>query len=166
LNPEYVNVKKFIILSGIHIAPRTFRDGVKTLPPTKLWGPFKGQVRKIAPKILFSRNCQKEISDPFVNHAFTIPDKVYSDIFRDFLPKYDYTDLIPQVSKPILFLWGKEDQLIPENIRNEVIEKFSNQDIFYKVFSGGHMFLYEEPNDVGQEIARFILSTRSRIEIE
>jgi len=166
LSEEFDQIEKFIILSGIHRAPNTFRNGVKALPPTKLWGPFKGQVRKMVPKILFSKKCEKALYKPFCQNAFSIPDKVYSDLFRDFLPKFDYTNVIQKINKPILCIWGKEDQILPEELRSEMIDLLPKQYCFHKTLLGGHMVPYESPLEIGRAIRNFVLSKRSRIVIE
>ncbi len=166
MKEEYTNIEKFVILSGLHRAPRTFRNGVKALPPTKLWGPFRGQVKKMAPKILFSTSSSVEIHQSFVKEAFRVPDKVYSSIFRDFLPKFDYTDILKRNNKPILCLWGEEDQIIPRELREEMKQILSGQNFYHKTLPGGHMFPLESPLRVGQEITKFIYAKRSRIQIE
>ena len=166
LSDEYQQIEKFILLSGIHRAPNTFRNGVKALPPTKLWGPFKGQVRKMAPKVLFSKKCDEAFYKPFCQNAFTIPDKVYSDIFKDFLPKFDYTDEIQRINKPILCIWGKEDQIIPEELRIEMINLIPKEYRFHKSLLGGHMVPYESPLEIGRAIRKFVISKRSRVPIE
>ncbi len=166
LSKDFEQIKKFIILSGIHRAPKTFRNGVKALPPTKLWGPFKGQVRKMTPKVLFSKNCEETLYKSFCQNAFTIPDKVYSDLFRDFLPKFDYTNEIQKIDKPILCIWGEEDQVIPEELRKEMINLLPKQFCFHKILIGGHMVPYESPLEIGRVIQRFVTSKRSQISIE
>ncbi|MCK4848142.1 MAG: alpha/beta hydrolase, partial [Candidatus Heimdallarchaeota archaeon] len=166
LSEDFDQIEKLIFLSGIHRAPNTFRNGIKALPPTKFWGPFKGQVRKMAPKILFSKKCGEALYKPFCQNAFSIPDKVYSDIFRDFLPKFDYTNAIQKINKPILSIWGKEDQIIPEELRSEMIDLIPKQYCFHKTLSGGHMVPYESPLEIGRVIRNFIASKRSRIIIE
>jgi len=166
LSEEFGQIEKFIILSGIHRAPNTFRNGVKALPPTKLWGPFKGQIRKLAPKILFSKKCDEALYKPFFQNAFSIPNKVYSDLFRDFLPKFDYTDVIQKVNRPILCIWGKEDQIIPKELRSEIINLLPKQYCFHKILLGGHMVPYESPVEIGRAIRNFVASKRSRILIE
>ncbi|MHA1992941.1 MAG: alpha/beta hydrolase [Candidatus Hodarchaeales archaeon] len=166
MKEEYENIEKFVILSGLHRAPKTFRNGVKALPPVKLWGPFKGQVKKMAPKVLFAKSCPSEIAQSYVKEAFTIPDKVYSNIFRDFLPKFDYLAMLEGIKKPLLALWGKEDQLIPVELREEMIGILPREYFYHKTFPGGHMFPYESPVQVGQEITKFIYTKRSRIYIE
>ena len=166
LSEDLDQIEKFIILSGIHRAPNTFRNGVKALPPTRLWGPFKGQVRKLAPKILFSKKCEESLYKPFCKNAFSIPDKVYSDIFRDFLPGFDYTNIIQKINKPILCIWGKEDQIIPEELRSEMIDLLPKQFCFHKILLGGHMVPYESPLEIGRAIQNFVESKRSRILVE
>jgi pimeloyl-ACP methyl ester carboxylesterase len=163
---KYENIKKFILLSGIHRAPKTFRNGVKRLPPARMWKPFKGQVRKIAPKILFSSSTNPEIIESFTNHAFFIPDKVYSNIFRNFLPGFDYESELAKLNKPILTIWGQNDQLIPEKLRAEMEEKFQKSNFYFKSIDGGHMFFYETPDIIGRYICEFITSKRSSINIE
>ncbi|MFX1517788.1 MAG: hypothetical protein ACFFC6_15910, partial [Promethearchaeota archaeon] len=76
LKPKYTNIKQLIIISGAHRAPDNFRKGIKLLPPTPIWGSFRGQVRKLAPKILFSPNTKREVIEPFINNAFSIPNQV------------------------------------------------------------------------------------------
>ena len=166
LTEDFDQIEKFIIMSGIHRAPNTFRNGVKALPPTKLWGPFKGQVRKLAPKILFSKKCDEALYKPFCQNAFSIPNKVYSDLFRDFLPRFDYTDVIQNVNKPILCIWGKEDQIIPKELRSEMINLLPKQYCFHKILLGGHMVPYESPLEIGRVIRNFVTSKRSRILID
>ena len=166
LSDKFQQIEKFIILSGIHRAPNTFRNGVKALPPTKLWGPFKGQVRKMTPKILFSKKCEEALYKPFCQNAFTIPNRVYSDLFRDFLPKFDYTNEIQKINKPILCIWGKEDQIIPEELRTEMINLLPKLLSFHKTLLGGHMVPYESPLEIGRVIRKFVASKRSRIPIE
>ncbi len=166
MKEEYTNIEKYVILSGLHRAPNTFRNGVKALPPTKLWGPFKGQVKKMAPGVLFSKACSSDIHQAFIKEAFLIPDKVYANIFRDFLPKYDYISTLETIQKPILCLWGKDDQLIPIELREEMVKLLPKEFLHHKTLPGGHMFPIESPTQVGQEIAKFIYTKRSRIHIE
>ncbi len=166
MKEEYNNIEKFVVLSGIHRAPNTFRNGVKALPPVKLWGPFKGQVKKMAPNVLFTKKCPSDIHQPFVKEAFTVPDKVYSNIFRDFLPKFDYSSTLETINKPLLCLWGNEDQIIPIELREEMRQTLPNDYFYHKTLPGGHMLPYESPTQVGQEITKFINARRSRIHIE
>jgi len=166
MREEYSNIEKFVLLSGLHRAPNTFRNGVKALPPTKLWGPFKGQVKKMAPKVLFGKECSSDTYEPFVNNAFMVPDKVYSTIFRDFLPKFEYIARLETLEKPLLALWGKEDQLIPIGMRKEMEKILPKEYFYHKTLPGGHMFPYESPGQTGQEIIKFISAKRSKIYIE
>jgi pimeloyl-ACP methyl ester carboxylesterase len=168
LDQHYSNVKKIVLISGSHRAPDTFRKGVKALPPTPAWSPFKGQVRKIAPKILFSKNTDKEVViDPFIQYALSIPDKVYYEIFKDFLPRYDYSKAFKSLTKPVLTIWGKNDQIISSDLKKEMIDITPPSLLTYKELPGGHMVLLEEPNKVGREINNFITNKKwSQIEIE
>ncbi len=166
LSDEFDQVEKIVLLSGIHRAPNTFRSGVKALPPTRLWSPFKGQVKKMAPKILFSKKSDEALYKPFCQNAFTIPDKVYSDLFRDFLPKFDYTDVIQNSTKPILCIWGKEDQIITEELRTEMIDILPKNYCYHEILSGGHMVPYESPLETGRIIRNFVSAKRSRITID
>jgi pimeloyl-ACP methyl ester carboxylesterase len=167
LSDKHTNIQKIILISGLHKAPNTFRKGVKSLPPTQLWPPIKGQVRKIAPKILFSKRTESSIIDPFIQFAFTIPDRVYYEIFKDFLPKYDYTKNIQQLAKPLLVIWGKDDKIISPKLKKEMIEVVPNPLLTYKELPGGHMVILEEPEKVGREINKFINSTKwSQIKID
>lgn len=167
LNDPYSNIKKLVLVSGSHRAPENFRKGVKLLPPTPAWAPFKGQVRKIAPKILFSKNTDKGTIDPFIQYALSIPDKVYYEIFKDFLPRYDYSKAFKSLTKPVLVIWGKDDQIITKDLKKEMIAITPPPLFSYKEIPGGHMILLEEPNKVGREINNFITGTKwSQIEIE
>lgn len=165
LNPKYSNLTKFILVSGAHRAPDNFRKGVKFLPPTRIWGSFKGQVRKLAPKILYSKDTDSMIIDPFIRHAFSIPDGIYCEIFKDFIPK-DYTKKLQSLTKPLLVLWGDEDQLVPENIKDEMIECIPSHLLTYKEIPGSHMVIFEQPNLVAREINRFITKKWSQIKVE
>ena len=166
LNKKYSNITKFVLVSGAHRAPNNFRKGVKLLPPTQMWGSFKGQVKKIAPKILSSRDTDRKIIDPFIQHAFGIPDDVYYQIFKDFIPKYDYTKKLESLNKPLLVVWGEKDQLIPKDLKAEMIECIPPHLLTHKELPGGHMVIFEEPNKVAREINRFITKKWSKIEIE
>ena len=165
LNPKYSNIKKFILVSGAHRAPDNFRKGVKLLPPTRIWGSFRGQVRKLAPKILYSKDAKREIIDPFIQHAFDIPDKVYYEIFKDFLPN-DYTKKLQSLTKPLLVVWGDQDQLIPKDIKEEMIECVPSPLLTHREIPGSHMVILEESNMVAREIHRFMTKKWSQIEIE
>jgi pimeloyl-ACP methyl ester carboxylesterase len=165
LDEKYVNIKKFILISGLHRAPDNFRKGVKAMPPYQMWGPFKGQVKKIAPKILFSADTEEEITNCFVNQAFVVPDKVYYQVFKDILPKYDYLSEIQTISKPLLVLWGKNDQLIPPEMRSEMQEGIPTNLISFKEIKGGHMIHLESPKEVAREINFFLNNRRSSIQI-
>ncbi|UCG02106.1 MAG: alpha/beta hydrolase [Candidatus Heimdallarchaeota archaeon] len=165
LKPKYSNINQFILVSGAHRAPDNFRNGVKVLPPTPIWGSFKGQVKKLAPKILFSRSTKKEIVNPFIQSAFNVPDKVYYEIFKDFIPR-DYTKKLQSSTKPILVVWGKNDKLIPKDLREELIECVSSDLLTFREIPGSHMVIFEEPNLVAREINRFIAKKWSQIEIE
>lgn len=166
IDEKYANIKKFILISGLHRAPDNFRKGVKAMPPYQMWGPFKGQVRKIVPKILFSTDTEEEIMNSYIKQAFSIPDKVYYQVFKDILPKYDYLNEIQSVSKPFLILWGKNDQLIPPDMRSEMQESISTNLISCRVIKGGHMIHLESPKEVAQEINIFMDKKRSTIRIE
>ena len=165
IKEKYGNITKFISFSGIHRAPKTFRGGVKKLPPAKVWRPFKGQVRKIAPQILFTPSFELENINLFMDHAFSIPDRVYSNIFRSFLPRYDYTNNLQKMQKPLLTIWGHNDQLIPEELRNEMKKTFQNQNFIFKTVDGSHMFFYEVPEIAGEQICDFIDLKRSNVNI-
>jgi pimeloyl-ACP methyl ester carboxylesterase len=166
LNKKYSNITKFVLVSGAHRVPNNFRKGVKLLPPTQTWGSFKGQVRKIAPKILYSGDTDREIIDLFIKHAFSIPNNVYYQIFKDFIPKYDYTKKLESLNKPLLVVWGEKDQLIPRDLKTEMIECIPPHLLTHKELPGGHMVILEEPNKVAREINRFITKKWSKIEIE
>ncbi len=165
LNPSYSNIEKFILISGAHRAPINFRKGIKLLPPTQVWGSFRGQVRKLAPKILYSRNTEKEIIYPFIQQAFSIPDKVYYNILKDFLLN-DYTKKLQSLTKPLLVIWGDEDRLVPEDLKEEMIECIPHNLLTHREIPGGHMVILEEPNMVAREINRFMTKKWSQIEIE
>ena len=166
LDEKYSNIEKLVLISGLHRAPNNFRKGVKALPHYRTWGPFKGHVRKIAPKILFSKNSDKEMVSSFIKKAFTMPDKVYYQIFKDFLPKYDYTSKIQSVSKPILLIWGTEDQLIPSGLKSEMVNNFPPNLLSHKEIVGGHMIHLDAPSLVAREIDKFMFNNRSTIHIE
>ncbi len=166
LDEKYSNIEKLVLISGLHRAPDNFRKGVKALPHYHTWGPFKGHVRKIAPKILFSKNSDKEMVSSFIKKAFSMPDKVYYQIFKDFLPKYDYSRKIQSVSKPILLIWGTEDQLIPSELKSEMINNFPPNLLSHKEIVGGHMIHLDAPSLVAREIDKFMFNNRSTIHIE
>ncbi len=166
LDPKYTNIKKFVLISGVHRAPDTFRKGVKAMPHFHMWGPFKGQVKKIAPKILFSKDTDKEIITPFINQAFLVPDKVYYQVFKDFLPKFDYSSKVRSLKKPILALWGTNDQIITSELKEEIIEYIPQNLFSYKEIKGGHMIHLEDPNKVAYEINKFLSNKWSTIKIE
>ncbi len=167
LNQKYSNIIKIILVSCAHRAPDNFRKGVKGLPPTQMWGSIKGQVRKLAPKILYSRDTDKEIINPFIYHAFSIPDIIYYDIFKDFLPKFDYSKKLQSLTKPILVVWGDKDQLVSKDLRAEMIESIPSHLLTHKEIPGGHMVILEEPNKVAREINRFMMATKwSQIKID
>lgn len=166
VDEKYTNIKKFILISGLHCAPDNFRKGVKVMPPYQLWGPFKGQVRKIAPKILFSTDTEEEITNSYIKKAFSVPDKVYYQVFKDILPKYDYLNEIQSISKPLLILWGKNDQIIPPDMRSEMQQNVPSNLISYKVIKGGHMIHLESPKEVAHEINIFMDNRRRTIHIE
>jgi len=164
-NPKYSNIKKYALISGAHRATDNFRKGVKLLPPTQIWSSFRGQVKKLAPKILYSKGTKNEIINPFIQHAFSIPDNVYYEIFKDFLPK-DYAKKLQSLTKPLLVLWGENDQLIPEDLKDEMIECIPRHLLTFKEIPGGHMVIFEEPEKVAGEINRFITEKWSQIKIE
>ncbi|MFX1504731.1 MAG: alpha/beta fold hydrolase [Promethearchaeota archaeon] len=165
LKPKYSNVKQIILISGAHRAPENFRNGVKLLPPTLVWGSFRGQVKKLAPKILFSRNTKKELIYPFIQKAFDVPDKVYYEIFKDFIPR-DYTKKLQSSTKPILAVWGEDDKLVPKDLKEELINCVPTDLLTFKEIPGSHMVIFEEPNLVAREINRFINKKWSQIQIE
>ncbi|UCE13224.1 MAG: alpha/beta hydrolase [Candidatus Heimdallarchaeota archaeon] len=165
LNPKYSNIAKLILVSGAHRAPNNFRKGIKFLPPVQIWGSFKGQVRKFAPKILYSRDTDSTIIDPFIQHAFSIPDLIYYEIFKDFIPK-DYTKKLQSLTKPLLVLWGDQDQLVPEDLKQEMIECIPSHLLTHRDLPGSHMLIFEEPNLVASEINRFITKKWSQIKVE
>ncbi len=162
---KYSNIKQFILVSGAHRAPDNFRNGVKLLPPTQIWGSFKGQVRKLTPKILFSKNANKDIINSFIQNAFNIPNTVYYEIFKDFIPR-DYTKRLQSLTKPILVVWGENDKLIPKDLKEELIECIPSDLLTCREIPGSHMVIFEEPNLVGREINRFITKEWRQIEIE
>ncbi|MFX0085404.1 MAG: alpha/beta fold hydrolase [Candidatus Hodarchaeota archaeon] len=166
LDPKYTNIKKFVLISGVHRAPDTFRKGIKAMPHYHMWGPFKGQVKKIAPKILFSKDTDKGIITPFINQAFLMPDKVYYQVFKDFLPKFDYSSKVRSLKKPILALWGTNDQIITSELKAEIIEYIPQNLFSYKEIKGGHMIHLEYPNKVAYEINKFLSNKWSSIKIE
>ncbi|MFW9904291.1 MAG: alpha/beta fold hydrolase [Candidatus Thorarchaeota archaeon] len=165
LNPKYSFIKQFILVSGAHRAPENFRNGVKFLPPTPIWGSLKGQVKKLAPKILFSKNTKKELIHPYIQNAFNVPDKIYYEIFKDFIPR-DYTKKLQSSTKPILIVWGKDDKLVPKDLKEELIECVPIDLLTVKEIPGSHMVIFEEPNLVAREINRFINKKWSQIQIE
>ncbi|MHA1973864.1 MAG: alpha/beta fold hydrolase [Candidatus Hodarchaeales archaeon] len=166
INHDYPEITKFIMISGAHCAPSNLRKGAKALPPPQLWAPFKGQVKKIAPKILFGSKADPQIVNSYVSKAFEVPDKVYHQVFRNFLPKYEYSKQIQQLNKPILLLWGDEDQIITPDIRDQMIDLISSRIVSYKMLQGGHMIFLEKPDQVANEIRRFILRKGREIQIE
>ena len=123
-------------------------------------------MRKIAPKILFSADVEEEIAKQCVNQAFSVPDKVYYQVFKDFLPKYDYLNKVQSISKPLLVLWGKNDQLIPSEMKFEMKESISKDLVLFKEIKGGHMIHLESPKEAAREISHFLGYKRSRIKIE
>jgi pimeloyl-ACP methyl ester carboxylesterase len=165
LKPRYSNIKQIILVSGAHRAPDNFRNGIKLLPPTPIWGSFRGQVKKLAPKILFSKSTKKELINPFIQNAFTIPDKVYYEIFKDFIP-CDYTKKLQSSKKPILVVWGKDDKLVPNYLKEELIECVPADLLTFREIPGSHMVIFEEPNLVAREINRFINKKWSQIKVE
>ncbi|MHA2327593.1 MAG: alpha/beta fold hydrolase, partial [Candidatus Hodarchaeales archaeon] len=166
LEKKYTNISKFILISGIHRAPDNFRKGVKALPPIRMWSPIKGHIRKIAPKILFSRDANKEIIETFIQNAFKYPDRVYYEIFKDFLPGFEYTKKLQSLTKPLLVIWGNNDRLITDDLKTEMIECVPPNLLKYKELPGGHMVLLEEINEVGREIHKFTTANWSQIKIE
>jgi pimeloyl-ACP methyl ester carboxylesterase len=165
LKPKYSNISQIILISGAHRAPKNFRNGVKLLPPTQIWGSFRGQVKKLAPKVLYSKNTKNELIDPFIQNAFSVPDTVYYEIFKDFIPR-DYTKKLQSSTKPMLVLWGKDDKLVPKDLKEELIECVPSDLLTFKEIPGSHMVLFEEPNLIAREINRFINKKWSQIQIE
>ncbi|MFX1537797.1 MAG: alpha/beta fold hydrolase, partial [Promethearchaeota archaeon] len=89
----------------------------------------------------------------------------YYEIFKDFIPK-DYTKKLQSLEKPLLIIWGKSDQLIPEDLREELIECVPSNLLTLKEIPGSHMVIFEEPEKVADEINRFITKEWSQIKIE
>lgn len=164
VRPEYSNITKFVLISGAHKAPDNFRSGIRALPSPKMWL-FKGQVKKIAPKLLFARNANRELTRPYIDHAFTIPDSIYYNLLKDFIPRFDYTKQIRGLKKPLLLVWGEKDGLIPTSIREEMVEISPSGVLTHRVIPGGHYVMLESPENVGSEINKFI-SNRIVIPIE
>jgi len=160
------NITKAILISGLHRAPDNFRKGVKALPPLQMWGPFKGQIKRMAPKILFGKETDHEIIETFITDAFQIKNEIYNQIFRDFLPRFDYSKKLHHIKIPILLLWGNEDQLIPSDLKTEMIDIIPTSKISYKELLGGHMIILENPSLIGSEIRRFCLRKGREISIE
>ena len=165
LKPKYSNINQLIIISGAHRAPDNFGKGIKLLPPISIWGSFRGQVKKLAPKILFSQTTKKELVNPFIKNAFSIPNKVYYEIFKDFIPR-DYTKKLQSLEKPMLVVWGENDKLIPKDLREELIEYGPSDRLTIKEVPGSHMIIFEEPNLVAREINRFINKKWRPIKVE
>ena len=166
LDSQNYNITKIILISGLHRAPDNFRKGVKALPPTQMWNPFKGQIKRMAPKILFGKETDNEIIDAFISEAFQVPNEVYNQIFRDFLPRFDYSKNLQFINIPILLLWGNEDQIIPSDLKREMMDFIPTSKLSYKVLSGGHMIILENPSLIGSEIRRFCLRKGREINIE
>ncbi len=160
------NITKVILISGLHRAPDNFRKGVKALPPTQMWSPFKGQIKRLAPKILFGTEADSEMIETFISEALQVRNDVYNQIFRDFLPRFDYSKKLSLIKIPILLLWGNEDQLIPSDMKTKMIDIIPTSKLSYKVLSGGHMIILENPSLVGSEIRRFCLRKGREIIIE
>ncbi|MFX1515566.1 MAG: alpha/beta fold hydrolase, partial [Promethearchaeota archaeon] len=91
--------------------------------------------------------------------------QVYYEIFRDFIPR-DYSKKVQSSSKPVLVVWGKNDKLIPKELREELIECVPSDLFTIKEIPGSHMVLFEDPNLVAREINRFINKKWSQIKIE
>ena len=85
--------------------------------------------------------------------------------FKDFIPR-DYTKKLQSTTKPILVVWGKNDKLIPKDLKEELIECIPSDLLTYKEIPGSHMVLFVEPNLVAREINKFITKKWSQIEIE
>ncbi|MFW9855068.1 MAG: alpha/beta fold hydrolase [Candidatus Thorarchaeota archaeon] len=148
-------IEKLILISGAHKAPDNYRTGIRALPPPRLW-PFKGQVKKIAPKVLFSTAANQALTRSYIDQAFTIPDTVYYNLLKDFLPQFDYTKQIRLLEKPVLLIWGDSDSLIPSSLREEMISLISTTTLVHRLIPGGHYVILESPEAVGSEINKFM----------
>ncbi|NHJ00880.1 MAG: alpha/beta hydrolase [Candidatus Heimdallarchaeota archaeon] len=166
LKDNYSNIEKIILLSGIHRPPDTFKKGIKALPPIITWGPFKTHVKKLAPKVLFDKKTDDDLKKPYINHAFEISDKVYYEIFKDFLSKYDYSDNIAILKKPMLIVWGLNDHIITTDLKKEMKDNLLSSNLSLREIPGGHMLFLDSPRELSKEINEFIFGKRSSIEIE
>ncbi|MFW9778674.1 MAG: alpha/beta fold hydrolase [Candidatus Heimdallarchaeota archaeon] len=155
IDPDSSDIEKLILISGAHKAPDNYRAGIRALPPPRLW-PFKGQVKKIAPKVLFSTAANQTLTRSYIDQAFTIPDKIYYNLLKDLLPQFDYTKQIRQLEKPVLLIWGNNDSLIPSSLQEEMISLISSNNLVHRLVPGGHYVMLESPEAVGSEINKFM----------
>ncbi len=165
LHENYTNIEKIILISGIHRAPDNFRKGVRALPPTMTWGPFKSQLRKLAPKVLFNKNTDTEIKTSYIKNSFKVSDKVYYEIFKDFLPKFDYSERLLTLTKSTLVIWGESDHIITSDLKQEMRDTFTSPHISMSEIPGGHMIFLDAPRELATQINEFIFGSRSQIEI-
>ncbi|MFW9896041.1 MAG: alpha/beta fold hydrolase [Candidatus Thorarchaeota archaeon] len=69
--------------------------------------------------------------------------------------KFDIIDKLPQIAKPTLIMHGKEDIVVPYKNAEYLAEHIPGAELV-SYDKGGHLFLYQEPEDVMNRVIEFL----------
>ncbi len=155
-----------ILLSSGHAIPEKLRKGINKLPPIQLWRPFKRIIISKAKEYLVHPKNQS-ISEEFLIQSVNVPDKVYYEVFKTFLPNYNYKKeewiRSHENLHSLYILRGDHDLLFSKELFEKTNDFFTriakNVDILYQsqvIETAGHLLPLEQPEKVAASIDNFV----------
>ncbi len=161
---EHGTKLSFILISATFNVPEDIVKLIKRLPPPISWKPFKSLIRKKSHEILVAKNSDPQIAHDFMSRAMVIPDKIYYQIAREFVPKYSFLkQAIKAKEYAYLYLIGKEDAFLPKAYIKSELDQFKADHLVdaLLIADAGHLLPLEQPEIVAKEISKW--STKSAI---
>ncbi len=157
-----------VLLSSGHELPSDLRKKVNNLPPIQLWRPFKRIIISKAKDYLVHPKNQ-QIADEFLTRSVTIPDKVFYQIFKSFIPSYHYQKELwlkcDKNIKNVLILRGDHDLLFSDELytyTNEFLVDVSEETRIVHdsqiISTAGHLLPLEQPEKVASIIDEHVKS--------
>lgn len=94
-----------------------------------------------------------DLAAALVDDLVKVPVVVWEELFGSLLD-YDDTSELPNVSAPVLLVWGDADALVPRSMQNELVRLLPRAEL--AVYQGvGHTPRWEQPERFANDVATF-----------
>lgn len=168
-HPAVKRIKR-LVLTNSDILDQFPPNGFRSMQKMAKWVPwlasplFKYLMSKDDYKMFFNMTCSKAVSHeikdrilgPFAKNAQARKDSLTFLVGCKPEMMLEATKKFSGFDKPVLLIWGEEDDLFPVPLAEELQKEFPNADLV-KIADANLFVSLDEPERVASEIANFIM---------